>query len=148
MRRHDGEHSKYNNQQGIHNHWTCQYNASVSCHLQDRAVAPARGGGRNPPVKTAALSELPSTPDTCIRPEELIGGMPLSPIGCRVENKLSVDGPNEVDTRSCGCYHLCVLSARRCHIINPGRFLTGGTPVARRGGIGALLLQDRSPSTA
>ena len=31
---------------------------------------------------------------------------------------------------------------------DPGRILTGGPPAARRGDIGAVLLQDHSPSTA
>ena len=31
---------------------------------------------------------------------------------------------------------------------DPGRILTGGPPAARRGDIGAVLLQDKSPSTA
>ena len=43
VRRNDGETSKYNNQQGIHNHWTCQCNAGGSFHLRGTAVAPAPG---------------------------------------------------------------------------------------------------------
>ena len=35
--------SKYNNQQGIYNHWTCQCNKGGSCHLRGVAVAPAHG---------------------------------------------------------------------------------------------------------
>ena len=31
---------------------------------------------------------------------------------------------------------------------DPGRFFTGGPPSERRGGIGAVYLQDQSPSTA
>ena len=74
--------------------------------------------------------------------------MPLSPSGCGVDGNLAVDSHNEVDARSCGCSHLLVLSAQRCHIINPGQFLTGGPPTAREGDRGAVSLQDQSPSTA
>ena len=42
MRRNDRETSKYNNQQGIHNHWTCQCNASGSFHLRGGEVATAQ----------------------------------------------------------------------------------------------------------
>ena len=73
-----------------------------------------------------ALSELPSTPDTFVRTEESIGDMPLSPSGCGMVDNLAVNSHNEVDARSCGCYHLLALSARRCCIIDPGRFLTVG----------------------
>ena len=43
VRRNDGKTSKYNNQKGIRNHWTYQYNTGGSCHLRGVAVAPARG---------------------------------------------------------------------------------------------------------
>ena len=43
MSRNDGETSKYNNEQGIHNHWTCQCNTGGSCHPRGGAVSPARG---------------------------------------------------------------------------------------------------------
>ena len=39
----DGETSKYNNQQGIHNYWTCQCNTGGSCHLRGAAATLARG---------------------------------------------------------------------------------------------------------
>ena len=78
-----------------------------------RSGIPGPGGGRYRPVKTAKLSELPSAPDTFVRPEESIGDMHLLPSGCGMDDNLTVDGHNEVDARSCGCYHLLVLSARR-----------------------------------
>ena len=43
VRSNDGETSKYNNQQGIHNYWTCQCKSGGSCHLQGGAVALAQG---------------------------------------------------------------------------------------------------------
>ena len=78
-----------------------------------RSGSPGPGGGRYCPVKTAALSELPSTPDTSVRREESNGDMPLLPIGYGMNDNLTVDGHNEVDARSCRCSHLLELSARR-----------------------------------
>ena len=43
VRSNDGETSKYNNQQGIHNHCTCQYNAGGYYHLRGGVVALSRG---------------------------------------------------------------------------------------------------------
>ena len=74
--------------------------------------------------------------------------MPMLPSGCGVDNNLTVDGHNEVDTISRGCSRLLALLAQRHHIINPGQFLTGGTPAARRGNRGTMSLQYRSPLTA
>ena len=87
-----------------------------------RSGSPGLGGGCYCPLKTAALSELPSTTDTFVCPEESIGDMPLSPSGCSVDKNLTVDGHNEVDARSRGCYHLLALSARRHHIMILGDF--------------------------
>ena len=39
------------------------------------------------------------------------------------------------------------ISAARSYN-DPGQILTGGAPEAKRGGIGAVLLQDQLPSTA
>ena len=61
---------------------------------------------------------------------------------------LTSDGHNKVDAISHGCSCLLVLSARYCRIINSGRFLTGGTPAARREDICAVPLHDWLPSTA
>ena len=72
----------------------------------------------------------------------------MLPNGCGVDNKLTVDGHKEVDARSRGSSHLLVLSAWRRCIINPGRFLTGGTPAARKGDRGTVSLQYQLPSTA
>ena len=47
--------------------------------------SPVLGGGRYHPENTAVLSELPSTTNTFVSPEESIGDMPLSPIGCGVD---------------------------------------------------------------
>ena len=71
-------------------------------------------------MKTAALSELTSTTNNIVRPEELIGDMPLSPSSYGMNNNLTVDGHNEVDTISRGCYHLLALSAhfRRSMILD------------------------------
>ena len=113
-----------------------------------RSGSPGPGGGRYRPVKMAALSELQSTLDNFINPEESIGDMTLPPSGYGVYDKLTVDGHNEVDARSRGCSHLLALSARCYCIIIPGQFLTGGLPTARRGDRGAVSLQDRLPSTA
>ena len=113
-----------------------------------RTKSPGPQGGRYCPVKTAKILLLPSTTDTCVRPEESIGDMPLSPRGYSVDDNLDVDGHNEVGTKSRGCYHLLALSARSCHIIDSGRFLTGGPPTARIGDRGEVLLQDQSPSRA
>ena len=74
--------------------------------------------------------------------------MPLSPSGCIVDNNLDVDVHNEVDARSRECSHILALSSRRCCIIDPGQFLMGGPPMARRGDGGAILLQYRLPLTA
>ena len=82
-----------------------------------RSGIPGLGGGRYRPVKTAALLELPSTPDTFFSPEELIRDMPLSPSGCGVENNLTIDEQNGVDVRSRRCSHLLALSARRRRIM-------------------------------
>ena len=68
-------------------------------------------------MKTAALSEFPSTPDTFVRLEECIGDMPLLSSGCGVDDNLTIDGHNEIDAISRGCYHLLVLSARHRRII-------------------------------
>ena len=99
-------------------------------------------------MKTAALSSFPSTPNTCVHPEELIRGMPLLPSVCGMDNNLAVDGHNEVDARSRGCSHLLALSSWRCRIIDPGHFLTGGPPTARRGDRGVVSLQDWLSLTA
>ena len=112
-----------------------------------RSSSPGPGGGHYRPVKTAALSELPSTPNNFFRLEESIGDMPLSQIGCSVDNKLTVDGHHKMGTRARGCSHLLALLARRRRIIDPGQYFTGGLPEARRGDIGAVFLQNRSPST-
>ena len=45
---------------------------------------------------------------------------------------------NTNNSRSRGCSILLALSARRCHVINPGRFLTGGLPPERREGKGVV----------
>ena len=58
------------------------------------------GVGRYLPVNTAVLSEFPSTPDTCICPEESIRDMPLSPSNCGVNKNLTTDDHNEVVSRS------------------------------------------------
>ena len=80
--------------------------------------SPSPGGGWYRPVKTAALSELPFTPDTLFLPKQSIGDMLLSPSGFGVDDNLTVDGHNEVDARSRGCSHILALSARhRCIII-------------------------------
>ena len=81
---------------------------------------PSPGGGHYRPVKTAALSELPSTPDTFVRPEESIGDMPLSPSGCSVYDNLTVDGHNEVNASSHGCSQVLALSVqpRRIRILD------------------------------
>ena len=113
-----------------------------------RSGSPVLGGGRYRPVITASISALLSTPDTCVLVEGAIGDMPLSPSGCGVDDSLTADGHNEVDARSRRRSCLLALSARRHHIIDPGRFLMGGTPAARRGDRGVVLLQDRLPSTA
>ena len=94
MRKNDGQTSKYNNHQEGHNHWTFQCNAGGSCHLRAGAVSLDWGGGRYRPVKTVALSILPSTPDTSFRLEELIGDMPLSQSFCGVDKNLTIDGHN------------------------------------------------------
>ena len=82
-----------------------------------RSGSPSPGGGQYHPVNTAALSEFPSTPDTCISPEEFIEVMPLSPSGWGVDDNMAVDGYNEVDARSRGCSHLLALSSQRCRIL-------------------------------
>ena len=51
------------------------------------------------------------------------------------------------DARSCRRSLLLKISAQRRHIINPGRFFTGGLPAERKGDRGAVPLQDRLPST-
>ena len=102
--------------------------------------SPGPGGGRCCPVKTAALLELPSTPNNCVSAEELIRDMHISPIGYGVDNNLASNGHNEVDSRSCGCYCLMALSARHRRIIYPGQFYTGTPPAARIGDRGAVLL--------
>ena len=82
-----------------------------------RSGSPGPGGGRYRPVKTAALSELPSTLDTFVSPEESIGDMPLLPSVCSVDDNLTIDGHSEVDARSRGCSHLLALSAQRRRIM-------------------------------
>ena len=126
VRRNDRETSKYNNPQGIHNHWTCQCSAGGSCNLQGGAVDLAQGEGHYRPINTAALSEFPSTPNNVIRQEELIGGMPLLQSVYGVDDNLTVNGHNEVDARSCGCSHLLELSARSRHIMILEYFLRVG----------------------
>ena len=101
-------------------------------------------GGRYRPMKTAALSEFPSTPYTCVHPEESIGCMPLLPRGFSVDDNLTTDGHNEVDARSCGCSRLMALLVWHRRTIYPGQFLTGGTPSAKRGDRGAVPLQSHS----
>ena len=75
--------------------------------------SPIPGGVCYHPVKTSTLPELTFTPDTFFYPEESIGNMPLSPSGCGMDNNLTINGLNEVNARSCGCFHLLALSARR-----------------------------------
>ena len=99
-------------------------------------------------MKTAALSELTSTPNTFVCPEKSIGDMPLLPSGYVVDDNMTVNSHNEVDAKSRGFSHLLALSARLRHIIDPGQFLTGGPPAARRGDRGTVSLQYWSPSTA
>ena len=77
-------------------------------------------------MKTATLSELPSTPDNSVRPEESIGDMPLSPSGCGVGDNLTINGHNEVDARSRGCSHLLALSSRHLRIMILDEFLQVG----------------------
>ena len=113
-----------------------------------RSSISGSGGGRYCPRKMAALSEFPSTPDTCIRLEESIRDMPLSTSGCGIDNNLTDDGHNAVGAISHKCSHLLAISAQIHHIIDPGRFLTGGLPATRRGDRGAVPLHDHSPSTA
>ena len=85
---------------------------------QGRSGSPGPGGGaRYRPVKTAALSEFPITPDTFVRPEELIGDMPQWPSGCGMDDNLTIGGHNKVDARSRGYSRLLVLSARCRHIM-------------------------------
>ena len=91
-----------------------------------RSGSPGLGGGRYRPVKTATLSKLPSTPDTYVRPEKLIGDMPLAPSGCSVYDNLTIDGHNKVDARSYGCSHLPALSAQRRRIMILREFLQVG----------------------
>ena len=99
-------------------------------------------------MKTAAFWELTSTIDTCVSAEELIGDMPLSSSCCGVDNNLTADGHNKVDTRSRGCSHLLALSAWRRRIIYSDQFLMGGPSAARRQDIGVVSLKHQSPSTA
>ena len=84
--------------------------------------SPGPGGGRYRPVKTATLSELPSTPDTFVCTEESIGDMPLSPSGCGVDDNLTANGHNKVDARSRWCSYLLALSAQFCCVLNPSQF--------------------------
>ena len=65
-----------------------------------------------------------------------------------MDDDLNADDHNEVDARSMEYSRLLALSARRCCIIDPGQFLMGGPPMARRGDGGAILLQYRLPLTA
>ena len=74
--------------------------------------------------------------------------MPLLQRGCCIGNNLAIDDHNEVDDISCRCSHLMTLSAWRCHIINPGQFLTDGLPTSRREDRGAVSLKYRPPLTA
>ena len=113
-----------------------------------RSGIPGLVGGRYCPVKTAALSELPYTPDICLRLEESIRDMPLLWNGCGIDKKMAYDGHNEVDARYRWCSQLVTLSTWRRCIIDPGRFLTGGPPAAIREDRGAVLLQHQSPPTA
>ena len=48
-----------------------------------------------------------------------------------MDDDLNADDHNEVDARSMEYSRLLALSARRCCIIDPGRFLTGGPLVSR-----------------
>ena len=70
--------------------------------------------------------------------------MPLFPSGFSLDDNLNVDGHNEVDAISHRCSHLLALLAWHHRITNLYYLLTGGPPLARRGDIGAVLLQDRS----
>ena len=79
-------------------------------------------------MNTAALSETTSTHDNLIYAEEAIGDMLLFPSRCGVDNKLTEDGHNKVDTRSRRRSGLLLLSAQCRRIINPGQFLMGGPP--------------------
>ena len=87
-----------------------------------RSGSPSPGVGRYCPVKTATLSEFPSTPDTFVRLEESIGGMPMSPSGCGVDDNLTIDDHNEVDARSRRCSHIPGLSLRRRRIMILDKF--------------------------
>ena len=147
-RNNDREASKYNNQQGIHNHCTCQRNSSVSCRTRGGLVALAWGGGHYFPVKTSANLEYIPTPNTCIHAEEASGDMHLLPRGCGVDNDLTADGQNELDARSRRRSRLLALSARRHCIINPGRFLMGGPSAARISDRFMVPLQYWSPLMA
>ena len=77
---------------------------------------------------------------------ESIRDMHLSPSDCGVDNNLTVDGHNYVDSISRGCSHLLALSAQRHHIIDSGLFFTGGLSAARRGDRVAVSLKYRLPS--
>ena len=63
-------------------------------------------------------------------------------IACKHTSNVRINHNNTI-SRGCSC--LLALSARRRHIIDPGRFLMGGTPAERIGDIGAVLLQGLSP---
>ena len=86
----------------------------VSATLADLATSgrsgtPGPGIGRYRPMKTGAISEFPSTPDTFFCLEESIGDMPLSTIGCGMDYNLIADGHKDVDNRSHWCSHILVL---------------------------------------
>ena len=112
-----------------------------------RSGSPGPGGSRYLPAKTAAITELPYTPDTLISAEESIRDMPMLPICYGVNENLNADGHNDVDARYHGNSRLLALSARRHCIIYPGQFLTGGPPAARIGDRGEVPLRDRLTPT-
>ena len=112
-----------------------------------RRGSPGPWGNRYCPVKTNAISESPSTTNTCDRAEKETGDMPLSPRVCGVDDNLSNNDHIKVEARSQGRSCLLPISARRHCIIDPGLFLMGGPPAARKRNIGMMTLQDWFPST-
>ena len=85
--------------------------------------SPCLGGGRYFPVNKAEISELTSTPDTCVHPEESIRYMTLLPRGYEVDVNLTYNGQNELDNRSYGDVVLLILAD----------FIRGGGGEVRRG---------------
>ena len=143
----DGETSKYNNQQGIHNHWTCQ------CTLLDLATSKAglypRPGGRPLlPCEDGRTFRI-AFHSWYLCPSGRID-QGYASVAKRLQHGRQPDHrwPQRGGRQIPRMFPYSGAISTAPSYNDPGLILTGGTPAARRGNIGVVSLQYRLPSAA